>query len=93
MSSSEPTGKLGKATKIVADHPALSALALFAIAGSVVAVVRRQNRQFEDIELPEATEVRDENLGDLASVRDNDRPLKDLALSDDIEDTDKETTL
>lgn len=62
MSSSEPTGKLGKATKIVADHPALSALALFAIAGSVVAVVRRQNRQFEDIELPEATEVREDRL-------------------------------
>lgn len=83
MSSSEPTGKLGKATKIVADHPALSALALFAIAGSVVAVVRRQNRQFEDIELPEATEARNEDLSDLASVRDDDRPLKDPTSGDD----------
>lgn len=76
MSNSDPTGKLGKAVRVVKDHPVMVGLALFVGAAAITrARVVRRNSTF-DIELPEATEVRDENLGDLASVRDDDSPLK-----------------
>lgn len=77
MSNSSPAGKLGKATKVLRDHPVIVGLALFVGAATAVRTVVRRNSMF-DIELPEATEVpRDENLGDLASVRNDDSPLKD----------------
>jgi len=76
MKNSDPTGKLGKTTKVLKDHPVIVGLAVFIGAATVVRTVVRRNRMF-DIELPEATEIRDENLGDLASVRDDDAPLKD----------------
>lgn len=63
MQNSDPTGKLGKATRIVKDHPVFVGLALFVGAAVVTRVVTRRNSEF-DIELPEATEVREADLVD-----------------------------
>jgi len=79
MSNSESTGKVGKAVRVVRDHPILAGFALFIGAVAITRTVTRRNSMF-DIELPEATEVREADLIDydaLATIRDNDGPLQD----------------
>lgn len=76
MSTPDNTGKLGKAVK---DHPALSALALFAIAGAagVITVRRRAVKALQNVQQPTDAQF--------AEVRDDDEPLKPVTTTGGLE--------
>ena len=94
MSNSDSAGIFGKVTSSAKDHPGLTALGLFTIAGAVsVAISKRRTAQVAaGVQLPQSNgeihadgqpKTRVTNLGDLGTIRDD-----DSALQDQVTDTD-----
>ncbi|HJP96412.1 MAG TPA: hypothetical protein VJ843_03495 [Candidatus Saccharimonadales bacterium] len=75
MNTPDPTGKFGKATRIVRDHPVFTGLALFTGVVVVTRTVVRRSNKFDIVELP-ATDVPEQSapktvkvdLGDLGTI-------------------------
>jgi hypothetical protein len=87
--NTDSTGKLGKVTQTLKDHPVLAGLALFTGTLLATKAITRHQATTEIVELPEPTDktsaVRNVSEATLDGIRKDDAPLKDLTGNGDIE--------